>query len=102
MFQQMMLNYLKERLNGLEYKYPELGTLTFNLGSLHIYKRHWALMFRYFDMSDYDGERWELNTNAIYDDAFVEKYGYKPTDTVSDMERKKDLFIRDNIKGAIL
>ena len=102
MFQQMMLNYLKERLNGLEYKYPELGTLTFNLGSLHIYERHWGLLFTYFEMSDYDGERWELNAKALYDDSFAEKYGYKPTDTISEMERKKDLFIQDNIKGAIL
>ena len=53
-------------------------------------------------MSDYDGERWELKAKALYDDSFAEKYGYKPTDTISEMERKKDLFIQDNIKGAIL
>lgn len=97
MFQQLMLNHIQEYL-----RFPTLGTLTFNLGSLHVYERHWGLLFSDHEMSDYDGERWELKPNVIYNEDLVQTYGYKPTDTISEMERKKDLFIQDNIKGAIL
>ena len=97
MFQQLMLNHIREQMNNLQ-----LGTLTFNLGSLHIYERHWGLLFSYLEMSDYNGERWELRPKSIYNDNFVKTYGYKPTDTIAEMKRKKDLFINDNIRGAIL
>lgn len=97
MFQQLMLNHIQEYL-----RFPTLGTLTFNLGSLHVYERHWGLLFSDHEMSDYDGERWELKPQCIYNEDLVNTYGYKPTDTISEMERKKDLFIQDNIKGAIL
>jgi len=102
MFLQLMRNYLEERLRGLEYVYPSLGTLTFNLGSLHVYERHWGLLFSKTEMSDYDGEKWALRPCAQFDDKFAEKYGYKPTDTIAEMKRKKDLFVNDNMRGAIL
>lgn len=97
MFQQLMLNQIQEHL-----KFLTLGTLTFNLGSLHIYERHWGLLFSDLEMLDYDGERWELRRHCIYNKDLVKTYGYKPTDTISEMERKKDLFIQNNIRGAIL
>lgn len=102
MFLQLMRNYLEERLRGLEYVYPRLGTLTFNLGSLHVYERHWGLLFSKTEMSDYDGEKWALRPCSQFDDKFAEKYGYKPTDSVAEMKRKKDLFVNDNMRGAIL
>jgi len=102
MFLQLMRNYLEARLRGLEYVYPRLGTLTFNLGSLHVYERHWGLLFSKTEMSDYDGEKWALRPCAQFYDQFAEKYGYKPTDSVEEMKRKKDLFVNDNMRGAIL
>ena len=43
-----------------------------------------------------------LPNDSLAFDRFAEKYGYKPTDSVAEMKRKKDLFVNDNMRGAIL
>ena len=66
MIQQMMLNEL-----CLEEHFVTLGDLTFNLGSLHIYKRHWDLLFE--DVSEwknYSFKSFTLKPNCIPDGVF--------------------------------
>lgn len=96
MIQQMMLNELR-----LEEHYVTLGNLTFNLGSLHIYKRHWDLLFE--DVSDwknYSFKGFTLKPNCIPDAEFKRRFGVYPEDDVKEIDAKITDFCTTNMRGG--
>jgi len=106
MIQQMMLNELcldSAQLAhcGGERLRVTLGNLTFNLGSLHIYKRHWGLVFE--DVSEwrkYSSKSFKLKPNCIPDREFKRRFGVYPEDKVKDIDAKITDFYSTHIAGG--
>ena len=94
--QQMMLNEL-----CLEEHKVTLGDLTFNLGSLHIYKRHWELLFE--DVSEwrnYSSKSFKLKPNCIPDGELKRRFGVYPEDDVENIDAKIIDFYSTHIVGG--
>lgn len=94
--QQMMLNEL-----CLEEHKVTLGDLTFNLGSLHIYKRHWELLFE--DVSEwrnYSSKSFKLKPNCIPDGELKRRFGVYPEDNVEKIDSKIIDFYSNHIAGG--
>lgn len=99
MLQQLMLNELN--LLGSAGFNLALGDLTFNLGSLHIYSRHWNLL--YADLSEwksYRGKRYIIKGEITPFSGMRQEYGLKPCDSVEDIKEKAKRFKRNLTVGG--
>jgi thymidylate synthase len=94
MFLQLMRNDLSYELK----QKIDLGMLVFNIGSLHIYDRHFDLLFSELACRSYPGQSWKMT--STYTDSLVQSFGIKPDDTVKKIKKKVNDFKYTQIKGG--
>ena len=96
---------LQLMLNELDEMDLRLGDITFNLGSLHIYERHFKMIFKaskfWNDPSKVAGETFILNNDLTQQDLRLNFWGINSSHSLENISKKVSQFERECIKGFI-
>ena len=96
---------LQLMLNELDEMDLRLGDITFNLGSLHVYERHFKMIMQaskfWNDPSKVAGETFILNNDLTQQDLRLNFWGINSSHSLENISKKVSQFERECIKGFI-